>query len=719
MTSTVAPSWPAEPAAHRRRIGRAILSTAVAERERWVLWLPVGVALGVVGYFAQAEEPTLWPCALGLAASVALAILGRRTPVLLLLAATVAALALGAAAAKLRTLAVAAPVLETRIGPATVSGRVIAAEPWEGGTRIILSSPVITGLQPDRTPQRVRLRLLRQESAPSIGATVALRAVLMPPTPPALPGAYDFARQAYFKGIGGVGYAVGRLRPVAATAERGELLGEARIAIERLRQAIHARVTSLIPDAAGAMSAALITGDQSAIPTAVMEAMRDAGLAHLLAISGFNVALVAAVLFGVSRFLFVLCGCLRVGGVSTAWALRYPVKKWAAVVTMVGVVAYTLITGASVPTQRACLMTIVVLVAVLIDRSAISMRLVMWAALTLLVIAPETLLGASFQMSFAAVIALIAAYEGTRGWLRAQRAHGGLWRRIGLHLGGMLLTTLVAAAATAPFAAYHFNRLAVYQLVANFLAVPLTAVWIMPWATLSYVLLPFGLEAWALRPMSWGVEFLIAVAQTVTAWPNAILTLPSLPAGGLAAIALGGIWLCLWRRAWRLAGLVPILIGCATLLAVRPPDVLVAADGSLFAVRDSAGALVFSDQKGGRSFLRDTWSRRAGVGAPSEEGERGGPPLACDGLGCLYARHGHVVAFVRDTAALPEDCGKADVIVSALSVPRWRCPGPGLIVDRRVLATGGAHALWLDPAMPPRVASVGQERGNRPWSGGH
>jgi competence protein ComEC len=539
-----------------------------------------------------------------------------------------------------------------------------------------------------------------------------LRAVLMPPTPPALPGAYDFGRQAYFQAVGGVGYAVGRVRLVeSASADIGVVAGF-RVWIESLRQSMNRAVMSLLPGATGAMSAALITGDQSAIPTSVMDAMRDAGLAHLLAISGFNVALVAGVLFFGARFALVAIGTLPIWGRANGWPLRYPVKKWAAIFTVFGILAYTLITGASVPTQRAFLMTAVVLAAILIDRTAISMRLVMWAGLMLMVIAPESLLGASFQMSFAAVIALIAAYESSRGWVRGQRASGGAARKVGLYLAGMILTTLVAAAATGPFAAYHFNRLAIYQLIANFAAVPLTAVWIMPWATLVYFLMPFGLEDWALAPMSWGVDLLIWLAQTVTAWPNAVTLLPSMPSLGLTLIAAGGLWLCLWRRSWRFAGLVPILLGCATMLTVRPPDVLIAAESQLFAVRDQEGNLVFSSDKG-QAFLRDVWQRRAGASSSAANGETS---LRCDSLGCIYRSQERTVAFIKDSAAFAEDCASADVVVSWTTIRADRCRGPALRIDRRALAAGGGHALWLSADGPPRVEAVGDSRGERPWS---
>ncbi|HEY4134213.1 MAG TPA: ComEC/Rec2 family competence protein [Alphaproteobacteria bacterium] len=681
---------------------------AGAERDRWLLWLPVAVAAGVTLYYALPVEPALWSglAVVALAALAAAAL--RHRLALCLLAVALAACGVGFMAAKLRTMAVTAPILERQIGPVPVEGRVVAAEPGQTGGRIVLADLSIARLAKEKTPAHVRLRLARNDSLPPIGARLQARAVLLPPTPPAMPGAQDFGRQAYFERIGGVGYALGRVKLVDNAPTDSGLFAGLRARIAALRLNMHARVMAVLPsaskeDATGAMTAALLHGEQSAIPRNVMDDMRDAGLAHLLAISGFNVALVGGALFVTLRLLFAVMGPL---------ALYHPTKKWAAALTIVGLFAYTLVTGASVPTVRSFLMTAVVLIAVMLDRTAISLRLVMAAGLALLLSAPESLLGPSFQMSFAAVIALIAAYESTRAWTRRQRVQAGPLRRAALYVGGTLATSLIAGLATAPFAAFHFNRLAVYQLVANMVAVPLTAVWIMPWSLLAYLLMPFGLESWALIPMSWGVKALIEVAAAVSSWPDAVLLLPSLSQTGLALVTLGGLWLCLWRRRGRYAGLPVILLGLSTLAVVRPPDLLIASEQGLFAVRGGDGELLFADGgPSGQAFMRDVWTRRtAGAAADGEA-----PSLRCDALGCLYVAQGRTVALLRDAAALAEDCGTADVVVSWGALWPARCRGPEILLDRRTLAAGGTHAVWLSPEHV-EIATVREQRGRRPWS---
>ena len=459
--------------------GSALVAVLLsAERERWPLWLPVGAGLGIALYFLIPFEPPLWLGPLAASGALVGGILAWRRPSGFLLVLALGMVGVGFAVAQLRTAQVAAPILERRLGPVEVSGQITDLDPRPQGLRMVMEQVQIAGLAADRTPVRVRIRL-GAAAAEGLhpGQWVSLRAVLMPPPGPVAPGAFDFQRYLYFKQLGAVGYAVvSAVRPVARDdAEGGDSW---RMWLSSLRQTVFSRVVAGIDGAPGAIAAALMTGERGAIPKDVLKAVRDSGLAHLLAISGLHIGLFAGILFLGTR-----TGLALIGPV----ARRFPIKKWAAVVAVAGAFPYLLITGATVPTQRAFMMTGLVLLAILVDRTAISMRLVAWAAVIILVMTPESLLGASFQMSFAAVIALIAAYEVLRERLVTWRAAGGWWRRPGIYLTGIALTTLIAGSATAPFVLYHFNRFAGYGLVANLVAVPLTALWIMPWAMAAFV----------------------------------------------------------------------------------------------------------------------------------------------------------------------------------------------------------------------------------------
>ena len=314
------------------------------------------------------------------------------------------------------------------------------------------------------------------------------------------------------------------------------------------------------------------------------------------------------------------------------------------------------------------------------------------AVVVILLIAPQSLLGPSFQMSFAAVVALIAVYEqGWRplgGWFA-----GGAGRRVGFYIGGVALTTIIAGAATGLFAMYHFGRIANFGLAANLIAVPLTALWIMPWAVVSMALMPFGLEALGLAPMSWGLDIVIGVARHVAAWPGAVGLVPAMPTRGLAALAIGGLWLCIWRRRWRYFGVLGIAAGLVSVPLAETPDILVSGDGRLMAVRMSDGALALSSTRRAKRVAR-IWLTRAGQRDAFEL--RAGPGIVgCDGLDCILRLNDAVVALVNDARALPEDCHRADIVISAVPV-RGRCRAARLVVDRFDLWREGAHAIWLE-----------------------
>jgi competence protein ComEC len=677
-----------------------------AERERWALWLPVAFGAGIGAYFSLDSEPPAWLGAGALACAVMLGCFCRRRAGPLLAAIALGALAAGFAAAQSRSALVAAPVIEKRQGPLVLSGRILELEPRGGRARVTLGHLSIPDLSPEATPARVRITISRDLAGLDPGDWLRLRAVLRPPPEPAAPGAFDFARQAYFRGLGGVGFAAGkplRIEPLEGAAPGASHAW--RLWWSGLRRDIARRVLAVLSGEAGAVAAALTTGERGAISERVMQNMRDWGLAHLLAISGLHVGLVAGLLFFGLRAMLALVPSL---------ALRHPIKKWAAVTATLGAFAYLFLVGATVPTQRAFLMTAMILLAVVLDRTAASLRLVAWAAFAVLLVAPESLLSASFQMSFAAVTALVAGYE----LLRERRARIFTERtiatRVTLYVAAVALTSVIAVAATAPFAVYHFNRIAWFGLAANLIAVPLTALWIMPWAIGAFLLLPLGLEALALRPMGWGIEGLLAVAAEVAGWPGAISVIPAMPTAGLVLITLGGLWLCLWRRPWRLAALPVILAGALTVPLADPPDLLASGSGKLFAVRSPDGGLLLSTARASR-FEADVWRRRAGetdVMAWPETNAALGGRMRCDNLGCIYRAEGQVVALVQDSRALAEDCALASIVISR--VPARRCRGPRVVIDRFDLWRYGGHALWLSPE-GARVERVRDRRGRRPW----
>ncbi len=679
----------------------SVVRLLLDERQRWPLWLPVGFGLGIGVYFALPAEPTLWTGPATAAACTSATWFARRRAILWIPLAVVALAAGGVGAAGVRAALVAAPILTAEHGPATVEGVVRAVEPRADGHRALIKVHDISGLAPSRQPNRVRITVRTGAPVPP-GQGISVRAVLMPPPAAAAPGGFDFARNLYFQGIGAVGYAVGAPRNTASVpANRfGAGLAALRLAIaERIEGVLTApREGADSRTQRARVAVALLTGLRGGIDQTVLGWLRDAGLAHLLAISGLHLGLVAGFAFFVVRLALSLV---------EAAALRRPIKKWAAAAALAAAFGYLLLTGATVPTQRAFIMVALVLAAIMADREPITMRPVAWAALAVLLWRPESLVGASFQMSFGAVTALVAFYEYVAG--RAPRhAPPPLWRRPALYIGALVATTIIASLATAPFAAYHFNRVPLVGLVANLAAVPITALWVMPAGLVALLLMPAGLEGPALEVMSRGIGAVITVARMGAALPFAVTPAPAMPPSALAAMVLGGLWLALWRTRWRLWGVAGIAAGMMVAAAARGPDLLVDGDGRLFALRGETGALALSSRRVSR-FAANNWLRRAGqVESAAWPPER----TQCDRLACIHEPAGGPrVALVTDPRALAEDCAWAELVVSPVSAP-GDCAAP-LVIDGAALRRHGAHAVWFRAgggAVVKRARSA-----DRPW----
>ena len=681
-----------------------LVRSAAEDRERWVLWVPVFIGVGVAAYFGLPWEPPAWvgPTGLAVALLARLALRGRSAPAMAAVCLSLACL--GLSAAQLRVAIVAAPAIPREIDRAVVQGRACEMTLLPNGYRVYLDHLAIDGMAPDVTPRRIRLRMSGGAAADHVGEWVRLTGALGPISAPVAPGAFDFQRDVFFERIGGVGFAFGAPQAIEPQNRLG-FVASLPCRLSALRLDIANRVRAVLPGDSGGIAVALITGDQGAISKPVLQSMRDSGLAHLLSISGLHIGLVAGILFIALRRL--LCMVPRI-------ALHYPIKKWGAVAALLGTLFYMLLAGAPVPTVRAYIMTSMFLLAVILDRTAISMPPVAWAAVVVLLVSPEELIGPSFQMSFAAVVALVAAYEATQAARLHWRAEAGWGARAGLYFAGLVFTSLVATLATAPYSIYHFNRLATYGVVANMIAVPLTGLWIMPWAVMATLLMPIGAEQLALVPMGWGIDGIIAVAEQIRQLPGAAVVVPTLPIAGLTLITLGGLWLCLWQRPWRLAGMAVIAVGAATIAFARAPDVLIADDGRFFAVADPAGRLLLSSDSD--EFVADTWLRRSGMSAvgslPADDYGADGR-LACDSLGCIYTAHGRSIAVVRQPLALSEDCRLADVVVS-LEPVRVPCRAPA-VIDRFDLWRNGAYAIWIGEDGAIDIRSVREVRGHRPW----
>ncbi|HEX4892734.1 MAG TPA: ComEC/Rec2 family competence protein [Hyphomicrobiaceae bacterium] len=634
---------------------RTLLQAFEAEQDRWFLWVPVIFGAGIAGYFSLTVEPGL-PVALAPAGLAAvLALLWRSGGLALLLTSSLLAATLGFAAAKLRTWQVAAPVIERPLERVAVSGWIELIEPRPGrGQRVTLRIASMDGMAQEHWPRRVRIRTVEAVTSAKPGDAVRTVASLVPPAGPALPGGFDFSRYAYFLGLGGTGYAREPLTPADLDRPRDRDLAWSS-AIERVRKTIGDRITAVLPGETGAIANALITGARGGISDRTNDAYRDSGLFHVLSISGLHMVIMAGSVFFSVRLLLAL---------SPALALRFEIKKWAATAAALGALAYLLISGAAFPTVRSYIMISIMYLAVLLDRPALALRNVAVAALIILAIWPESVIDPGFQMSFAAAVALISAFEAVRN-----RTAGGTSRRRGpivvivLLLSGIVLSTLIASVAVAPIAAYHFQKSQQYAILANLIAIPICNILVMPAALAALVFMPLGLDAWPLALMGLGIDAMTWCAYAVAALPGSVIRLPAVSTAALVLVMSGGLWLALWQRRWRFLGLAPALVGLAIAPMRDAPDVLIARGGGLVAVRSADGRLDAVAADSSSRFELARWLDHDGDGRRPEEA-LSSRTFRCDWAGCVARLRGEVIAVSRRPAALADDCRLASILIA-------------------------------------------------------
>jgi len=682
------------------------------------LWLPVASGAGAVLYLCADREPALWfiaPVALCLGW---LAYLARANRALFYVLCGLCAVFAGELSAALRTQRVAGPVLD-RIRIVTLTGFIEEMDFRRSGARFLLAVERADDLTAEATPVRVRLTIPRAPPFEA-GTYVQLKARLMPPSHASLPGGYDFARDAWFARIGAVGNTLGRVEVLPPPHDPG-IIADLSMAIDRGRNALARRIDKVVGGEAGAIAAAMVTGKRDLLSDETKEVIREAGIFHIITISGVQMTLVAAIFF---------VGLRRLLALNEYLALTYPIKKWAAGFAILGSVFYDIATGSRVGTERALLMTLIMLSAVLLDRQALTMRNLAFAALLVILIEPEALLGASFQLSFAAVAALVAVYEArldARDEARSlalyvspqQAAAPSGWRSalpsFKPHLWqgplGLLFATFCATSATASFMAYDFHELSPYVLIGNPLTLTVIEVFAVPGALLGAALYPLGLDAFVWRFVGLGIDFVLWAARKIGSFPGATLHLPAFAPYAIIFLSLAVLSSVLWRTVLLRATAIPFaLIGLIGAAAGPSFDVAVGPTGEAVAYRGKDGKLVVIG-RGRNGFAAEQWLRADADGRVAGEAvTRSG----CDRLGCVgRLASGETLSLVLSPAAFAEDCTRADIVVTPLLAPigcaaRW-------VIDRDTLRESGALTLFFDKAgAHMRSARAADE--DRPWS---
>jgi competence protein ComEC len=688
---------------------------AARQAARWTLWTPVALGGGSALYFALPREPQTWLAWLLAAGALGLLVAAARwRPITAVTAALVlVACGLGGfAAAKLRTEHVRSPTAPLKGPPARLEGWVVdVASPGQGGRRLLIAPARIGDWRPEATPTRVRVTL-KGGYTPSPGEPVSLLVILNAPPQPASPGAYDFARDAYFQSVGGVGFALSAPQswtPDAAPPWRLRLT----MRINAARWALTRRLVEALGVGEGGLAAAMTTGHDAFIPQAQVDALRVAGLAHIISISGLHMAIVGGFVFAALR-LFI-----------AAWpwlALRINGKKAAAACALAAVVFYLVLSGAPPPAERSAITAAVAFGAILVDRQAISLHALALAAMAVLLLQPEAVTQPGFQMSFAATAALVALAE---LWPKPVREINAPWpirafQTFTTWIAAAVAASFVAGLATAPFAMQHFNRISTWGLVSNLASEPISSFLMMPGLALGAALSPLGLGDGPLALAGFAIRLMNRLAAAIATWPYAQVVVASGPNWTLAAAFFGILFLCLWKGPLRLLGL-PFALAVSLVPKPATPDAWVAGDGAAIAVRSAHEAILFRPDV--KLFGAELWARRRGLEATGGEGRR---DLAydCDHWSCLpkagaplrIAAAWNVRRPLRD-GRLQALCDSAELIVLRDHFQPGTCPGK-LVLSGEDFEQGGSAELWRGADGVWRVRWAQELRGRRPWTWG-
>ena len=693
------------------RVRSAVETWLEAERDQLVMWLPVAIGAGVAAWFLL-DDPRHWIAAglalmaLGLAALAG----GRDGRALRVVAIAAFAAAAGLALVWWRAERVAAPVLDRPV-IARFTARVETVQPLPARQLVRLRLAPIAALptacgraqcSPAALPAQFRVNLDEKDVPAGLaaGAVVRMRARLMPPPPPGVPGAYDFAQAAWFQGLGATGRGFAPIEIVTPGKDEAE----------GIRARLTRHVEAMLPGSEGGIATALVTGDTGAIAESDADAMRRAGLAHLLSISGLHVTAV----IGITMVLV-----MRLLALSPWMALRFRLPMIAAAAAALAAVGYTFLAGAGVPTLRACVAALLVLGALMLGREAITLRLVAAGAVVVLALWPESLAGPSFQLSFAAVTAIVALHEhpAVRRW--AGRRDEAWWRRTLRGAAMLLLTGVVVEAALAPIAFYHFHREGMYGAVANIVAIPWTTFVVMPLEAAALLADAVGVGAPLWMLVGGAMRVLLWVAHTTAAAPGAVTMLPAMPPGAFALMTLGGLWLALWRTRVRRLGLAPLAIGAVWALTTPAPDLLVTGDGRHVALRIDDGIAILRDRSG--DYTKAMLSENGGVDGEEEPATIAELPNArCSRDACVvdHQAGGRVwrimatrSAYLIPIADLVAACRSVDIVVSERRLPR-NCTPRWLRLDRELLGKTGGVAISLASG---RILSVTSPGDRHPW----
>ncbi len=698
------------------------------EKYNLILWFPVCQCVGILTYFSLSFEPsctfTISIFLLLLPTLILIAILYRKYAILCI---ALIAVLIGFTASKLRTALVDAQILDKEryvkdivatvkdindrgsykqfllsiTKPSTIpeSSSVIPVPPFVIPAPSSVIPALDTGIQkkkiwsragmtPDRALDNIRISVrTKVEKGIKIGDQVKLSAKLFPPKIAPSEYAYDFARIAYYQKISATGFATSKIALYKKTEAR-----KFQEYIESFRQYIYENLQQNIKKPHADILSALLIGKKDGVDQKTMDAIRDSGIAHLFAISGLHLSFVAGLFFIVFRNLFAI---------SETLTLKYNTKKISAFLTILPTTFYLLITGMQISAQRAYIMVILVLIATMIERKYRGLIAIAFAASVILSVEPEAILKPGFQMSFSAVLALVASYQ-----INANK----LFKiKIMKYFVSIMISSVIASLATVPYTIYNFNYFSISGIITNLVAIPIVTLIIIPLGIIYVLLIPLGIE-WIIAPfIEHPIDSILYITNAIASLQYLVIPIRTFPASSIIIITFGLLWLCLWERNWRFFGIFFIVLGICFSTAYKPPDILINADN--VAAKESDN-LLYSLTRKNRNFVVKTWAKQNGQNQILNHTKYSNPDkrLKCNDYGCIYNKgNNKLVLLAYKKEDILENCDKVDLIIQLSEFDYSACNTK--IIKHADLETYGTHSVWLTN----RYVKINTVRSNRPW----
>lgn len=569
------------------------------DKLRRALWVPVLFAFGISIYFSLPTEPDKWITLAIIETLIVLSIIFRHHRRILYIFGIAGIILFGFTSIQMKSIWLNGEKQTFSQDAVYIKGKITAIDTnYQGRPRFILEN--VTDFNDNPYFGKIRITQRAKNFNVDVGDCVEMAAVISPLSKEVMVDGYQYDRKGYFEGLKASGYAESRWFKIDCANGDGKTFAND---LANFRRNIVRHINKILPAKEASVAAAIIAGERGGIDERQYEQYRNSGLAHFLSISGLHMSMLAGLMFFLIRLALVFVPVI---------SLRFDTKKIAAVFAIILSFIYLLISGQAVPAQRAFIMTFIVLLGVLTNRRAISMQTISLAAFIVLLFSPEVLVSASFQMSFAAVMGLIAFYEKVSSRITKFLNLSGLQKYIRIilvYILGVVISDFIASVMTLPFAIYHFNMVAIYTTLGNFLAGPIIGLIIMPFVLLSMLFMPFGADTIFLKAVGMGIAWVNNITAWVSSLPHADCQVASMPHWGLVLIVLGGLWLMLWLSKWRYLGIILIFVGSISIISFKTPDIIIGQEAKAVAFKNSKGELEIASSRGGR-FIKNIWKSK-------------------------------------------------------------------------------------------------------------